>query len=164
MKLESLDDLLVHELQDVYNAENQLLKALPLMAEAASHPELRTAFETHLEETKQQIARLEQVFEHLGESPKGVTCKGMKGLIEEGSELIEEDATDSVKDAGLIVAAQKVEHYEMAAYGSCCVFAETLGLDEVKELLKQNLAEEEATDKKLTQLAEQIINVEAAVE
>lgn len=162
MKLESLHELFVHELQDLYNAETQLLKALPEMAASADAPELKAAFAAHLTETKGQISRLDKVFEELGESPKGKTCKGMKGLIEEGSEMISEDAEPSVKDAGLIVAAQKVEHYEIAGYGSCCVFAEMLGFENAKQLLKQNLAEEEATDKKLTQIAERIVNVEAA--
>jgi ferritin-like metal-binding protein YciE len=162
MKLESLHELFVHELQDLHNAETQLLKAIPLMAKAASSKELKSSFEKHLEETKRQVQRLEAVFGELGESPNGKTCVGMKGLIDEGSEMIQEDADPTVKDAGLIVAAQKVEHYEMAAYGSCCVFAETLGFDHIKQLLKETLSEEEATDKKLSQLAESVINVEAA--
>ncbi len=163
MKLESLHDLFVHELKDLYSAENQLLEALPEMAEAAQSPELKSAFETHLTETKQQVKRLEDVFRELEESPGDETCMGMQGLIEEGSDLIDEDADPTVKDAGLIVAAQKVEHYEIAAYGSCCVFAETLGFDRVKQILKETLAEEEATDKKLSQLAESVINVQAAM-
>jgi len=162
MRLESLHELLVHELQDLYDSENQLIESLPEMAAAAASGDLRAAFETHLEETKGQVERLKQVFQTLGESPEGKTCIGMQGLIEEGSELMEEDGDPTVKDAGLIVAAQKVEHYEIAAYGSACVFAETLGLDSVKQLLKQNLAEEEANDKKLTLLAERVVNVEAA--
>jgi len=162
MRLESLHELLVHVLQDLYDGENQLLESLPEMASAASSTDLRAAFEAHLKETEGQVERLKQVFQLLGESPEGKTCLGMEGLIEEGSELIEEDGDPTVKDAGLIVAAQKVEHYEIATYGSACVFAETLGLQDVKQLLKQNLAEEEATDRKLTQLAERVINVEAA--
>lgn len=162
MKLESLQDLFVHELQDLHNAETQLLKAIPQMARAASSPELKSSFEKHLEETRRQVERLEQVFRELGESPKGKVCMGMKGLIEEGSELIYENADAAVKDAGLIVAAQKVEHYEIAGYGSCCVFAETLGYDRIKKLLKETLSEEEATDKKLSRLAETVINVDAA--
>lgn len=162
--MESLHDLFVHELQDLYSAEQQLLKALPKMAAAASSPELRTAFETHLEETKLQVQRLDQVFEELNESPEGETCKGMKGLIEEGSAMISEDADPSVKDAGLIVAAQKVEHYEIAGYGSVCVFAGLLGIEKVKGLLKQTMAEEEAADHKLTQIAESIVNEEALSE
>ena len=163
MKLESLHDLFVHELQDLYSAENQLVKALPKMAAAASSRELKAGFEKHLQETQVQVRRLEQVFRELGESPGGKTCVGMQGLIDEGSKLIREDADPSVKDAGLIVAAQKVEHYEIAGYGSACVFAETLGFPNIKQLLKQTMTEEEATDKKLTQLAESTINVEAAI-
>jgi ferritin-like metal-binding protein YciE len=163
MKLESLHELFVHELQDLYSAENQLIKALPKMASAATSGELKAGFEKHLQETQVQVQRLEQVFSELGESPEGETCLGMKGLIDEGSKLIKEDADPTVKDAGLIVAAQKVEHYEIAGYGSACVFAETLGFENIKQILKQTLAEEEATDKKLTQLAEGVINVEAAM-
>jgi ferritin-like metal-binding protein YciE len=163
MKLESLHDLFVHELQDLYSAENQLLEALPEMAAAAQSAELKSAFQRHWEETKGQVKRLEDVFRELEESPGDETCMGMQGLIEEGSDLIDEDADPTVKDAGLIVAAQKVEHYEIAAYGSCCVFAETLGFDRVKQLLKETLAEEEATDKKLSHLAESVINVQAAI-
>jgi len=163
MKLESLHDLFVHELQDLYSAENQLLEALPEMAEAAASPQLKSAFQMHFEETKRQVERLDLVFKELEESAGDEMCMGMQGLIEEGSDLIDEDADPTVKDAGLIVAAQKVEHYEMAAYGSCCVFAETLGFDRVKQLLKETLSEEEATDKKLSQLAESIINVQAAL-
>lgn len=162
MTMESLHELFVHELRDLYSAENQLLKALPEMAEAANSPELKAAFETHAQETRVQAERLERIFRELEESPGNQTCLGMKGLIDEGSDLMEEDADPAVRDAGLIVAAQKVEHYEMAGYGSVCVFAETLGLDSAKQLLKETMAEEEATDKKLTQIAESVINVEAA--
>jgi len=162
MKLESLHDLFVHELRDLYSAENQLLKAIPEMAKAAGSRELKSAFEKHLKETQRQVQRLEDIFRELEESPKGELCLGMQGLIEEGSKLIEEEADVDVKDAGLIVAAQKVEHYEIASYGSCCVFAETLGFDRIKQLLKETLSEEEATDKKLSQLAESVINIEAA--
>lgn len=161
MKLESLHDLFVHELRDLYSAEGQLLEALPKMASAASTDQLRTAFENHLRQTEEQIRRLDEVFRELGESPEGETCLGMKGLIREGSDLIKEDADPSVKDAGLIVAAQKVEHYEIAGYGSTCVFAEILGYDRVKQLLKQTMAEEEQTDKLLTEIA-MSINVTAA--
>lgn len=163
MKLETLQDLFSHELQDLYDAEKQLVKALPIMAGAASSPELRSAFEMHLDETKNQVTRLEQVFQHLNQKPESKTCAAMKGLIEEGSDMVSENAEPTVKDAGLIVAAQKVEHYEMAGYGSACVFAEMLGLGQVKQLLKETMAEEEATDKKLTQLAESFINEQAAV-
>src|SRR5436190_1339807 len=137
MKMESLQELLSHELSDLYSAENQLLKALPKMAKAAASPELKAAFEEHLEETKGQVERLSSVFEKLGESPKRKKCKAMEGLIEEGSEVIELEGDDSVKDAALICAAQKVEHYEMAGYGCARTFASLLGLDEVAELLQE---------------------------
>jgi ferritin-like metal-binding protein YciE len=162
MKFESLHDLFVHELRDLHNSERQMLESLPKMAQAASSPELKAAFQQHEQETRQQVQRLDEVFRELGESPSEETCLGMEGLIAEGEELMEEEAESSVKDAGLIVAAQKAEHYEIAAYGSVCVFAETLGHDRAKQLLKQTMAEEEATDKKLSKLAESIINIEAA--
>src|ERR1044071_5072981 len=123
MKLDTLQNLYTDELRDLYNAENQLLKALPKMAKAASSEDLKEAFEKHLEQTKGHVERLEQVFEELGEKPKGKTCRAMKGLIEEGSEILEEDGEESVLDAGIIVAAQKVEHYEIAGYGSVRTFA-----------------------------------------
>ena len=160
-KLKSLDDLLVHELQDIYHAEGQITKALPKMAKAASHPELRAAFEEHLEQTEGQIERLEQVFKLLGLPAKGKKCDGMAGLIEEGKKMMEEDADPAVKDAALIAAAQKVEHYEIASYGCVCTYAEMLGYEQVHELLGQNLDEEETTDEKLTVLAENLINIEA---
>jgi ferritin-like metal-binding protein YciE len=162
MKLESLRELLVDELKDLYSAENQLVKALPKMAKAAASPELKAAFEEHLEETKGQVDRLVTIFEQLEGSPKGKKCKAMEGLIEEGSEVIEAEGEDSVKDAALICAAQKVEHYEMAGYGCARTFATLLGLDEVADLLQETLDEEGNADKKLTELAETVINVEAA--
>lgn len=162
MNLESLHELFVHELRDLYSAENQMLENLPEMVEAAQSQELKAAFQLHMEETTRQVERLNEIFRELGESPGDEMCMGMQGLIEEGSELIAEDADPTVKDAGLIVAAQKVEHYEIASYGSCCVFAETLGFDRIKQSLKETLSEEEATDKKLSQLAESVINVQAA--
>src|SRR5215216_2611920 len=160
-KLNSLDDLLVHELQDIYNAESQILKALPKMIKAASHPELQSAFEEHLEQTEGQVERLDQVFKLLGVPAKGRKCEGMAGLIEEGKKVMEEDAEPSVMDAALIAAAQKVEHYEIASYGCVCTYAEMLGYDQVHDLLGQNLEEEEVTDEKLTELAESVINIEA---
>jgi len=160
-KLNSLDDLLVHELQDIYNAENQILKALPKMIKAASHPELQSAFEEHLEQTEGQVERLDQVFKLLGVPAKGKKCEGMAGLLEEGKKVMEEDAEPSVMDAALISAAQKVEHYEIASYGCLCTYAELLGYDQVHDLLGQNLEEEEVTDEKLTELAESVINIEA---
>jgi ferritin-like metal-binding protein YciE len=159
--MDTLRELFIHELQDLYSAEQQILKALPKMAAAANSPDLRDAFQSHLAQTKDQIKRLDSIFEELDESPKGKTCKGMEGLVEEGSEIVSENAESAVKDAGLIVAAQKVEHYEIAGYGSVCVFAGLLGLPNIKQLLKQTMAEEEEADKKLTRIAEGIVNVEA---
>ena len=164
MKLDTLEQLYISELRDLYSAENQLIKALPKMAKAASSDELRNAFEKHLEQTKQHVERLEQIFEQLDESPKGKTCRAMKGLIEEGSEILEEDGEDSVLDAGIIVAAQKVEHYEIAGYGSVRTFATLLGQDEAAELLQSTLDEESDTNENLTQLAENIVNPEALTE
>jgi len=161
MKLESLNDLLVDELKDLYSAENQLLKALPKMAKAAASPELKAAFEEHLEETKGQVDRLVSIFESLGASPKGKKCVAMEGLIEEGKEILEEEGNEAVKDAALICAAQKVEHYEMAGYGCARTFANLLGLDDVANLLQETLDEEGNADKKLTEIAETNINVEA---
>jgi ferritin-like metal-binding protein YciE len=160
-KLNSLDDLLVHELQDIYNAEGQILKALPRMVKAATHPELQSAFEEHLEQTEGQVERLDQVFKLLGVPAKGRKCEGMAGLIEEGKKTMEEEAEPAVMDAALIAAAQKVEHYEIASYGCVCTYAEMLGYDQVHDLLGQNLEEEETTDEKLSALAESVINVEA---
>jgi ferritin-like metal-binding protein YciE len=160
-KLKSLDDLLVHELQDIYNAEGQILKALPKMIKAASHPELQGAFEEHLEQTEGQVERLNQVFKLLGVPAKGKKCDGMAGLIEEGKKIMEEEAEPAVMDAALIAAAQKVEHYEIASYGCLCTYAEMLGYEQVHDLLGQNLEEEETTDEKLSALAESVINLEA---
>jgi ferritin-like metal-binding protein YciE len=151
-----LRKLYTDELKDLYNAENQLVKALPKMAKAANSEELRSGFEEHLEQTKGHVQRLEQIFEMLGESPKGKKCKGMEGLIEEGSEMIEEDFEGSVKDAGLIGAAQRVEHYEIAGYGTVKALAETLGESEHVSLIDQTLQEEKETDEKLSALASQI--------
>jgi ferritin-like metal-binding protein YciE len=160
-KLASLDDLLVHELQDIYNAEGQILKALPKMTKAATHPELKQAFEEHRQQTEGQVRRLEQAFKLLGVPAKGKKCEGMAGLIEEGKKVMEQDAETAVMDAALIAAAQKVEHYEIASYGCILTYAEMLGYDQVHELLGQNLDEEETTDQKLTALAENVINQEA---
>jgi ferritin-like metal-binding protein YciE len=157
---EGLRELYIDELKDIYNAENQLVKALPKMAKAATSQELRQGFEEHLEQTKGHVQRLEQIFQKLEESPKGKKCKGMEGLVEEGSEVMGEDFEGSLMDAALIGAAQRVEHYEIAAYGTVCAFAEELGEDEHAELLKETLEEEKETDEKLTKLAEQI-NAEA---
>jgi ferritin-like metal-binding protein YciE len=156
-----LQELLVDELKDIYSAENQIIKALPKMAKAASSPELKRAFERHLEETKRQVERLDQIGEALDIKMTGKKCKGMEGLIEEGKEIMSEDLEDDTLDAGLIGAAQKVEHYEIAAYGTARAHANLLGLNKSARLLQQTLDEEGNTDKKLTQLAESIINVEA---
>jgi ferritin-like metal-binding protein YciE len=156
-----LEELLIDELKDLYSAENQIVKALPKMAKAASSPELKRAFERHLEETKRQVERLNQIGEQLEVRLSGKKCKGMEGLIEEGKEIIEEDLDEDATDAGLIGAAQKVEHYEIAAYGTARTHASLLGYNKVARLLQQTLDEEGNTDKKLTALAESVINVEA---
>jgi ferritin-like metal-binding protein YciE len=157
----TLHELLVDEIKDLYHAEKQLTKALPKMAKAASHEDLREAFEAHLEETREQVTRLEEVFEALGEKPKAKPCHGMAGIIEEGSDLMKEDAEEAVMDAGLIAAAQRAEHYEIGSYGTCVAWAQLLGLDDVAALLEQTLEEEKAADKKLSALAEQEINQNA---
>jgi ferritin-like metal-binding protein YciE len=164
MKLDTLQKLYTDELRDLYNAENQLLKALPKMAKAASSRELKDAFEKHLEQTKTHVERLERVFEELDEKPKGKTCRAMKGLIEEGSEILKEDGDDSVLDAGIIVAAQKVEHYEIAGYGSARTFAHLLGQNKAAELLQATLDEESETNEILNKLAENVVNPEALME
>jgi ferritin-like metal-binding protein YciE len=164
MTLNTLEQLYISELRDLYSAENQLLKALPKMAKGASSPELKDAFEKHLEQTKGHVARLEELFEQLDESPKGKTCQAMKGLIEEGAEILKEDGEDSVLDAGMIVAAQKVEHYEIAGYGSVRTFANLLGKDEEAKLLQSTLDEESETNEILNGLAESIVNPEAVSE
>jgi ferritin-like metal-binding protein YciE len=160
----TLQEKLVDEVRDLYHAEKQLIKALPKMAKAASHDDLRDGFETHLEETREHVTRLEEVFEALGEKVRAKPCKGMAGIIEEGSELIQEEDAGAVMDAALIAAAQRVEHYEITAYGSCVAWARLLGMDDVVSLLEQTLEEEKATDKKLTALAEQEVNLNAASE
>ena len=156
-----LDGLLQDELRDLYSAESQIIKALPKMAKAASSPELRRAFERHLEETRRQVERLDQIGAELEMKLTGKKCKGMEGLLAEGRELMEEDLEEDALDAGLIGAAQKVEHYEIAAYGTARTHAEMLGYRRIAKLLQQTLNEEGATDKKLTQLAESVVNYEA---
>ena len=158
----NLHDLLVDELKDLYHAEKQLTKALPKMAKAATHEGLRDALESHLEETREHVARLEEAFGALDMSPKAKPCAGMAGIIEEGSDLLEEDAEPGVLDAGIIAAAQRAEHYEIGAYGTCAEWARLLGLDEVVSLLERTLNEEKAADQKLTALAESGINEAAA--
>jgi ferritin-like metal-binding protein YciE len=164
MKLDNLRKLYIEELRDLYSAENQLLKALPKMAKGASSDELKQAFESHLQETEGHVERLETIFEDLDESPKGKTCHAMKGLVEEGSEILEEEGDESVLDAGIIAAAQKVEHYEIASYGTVRTFAELLGEKDAAKLLQETLDEEGAADEKLTELAEGIVNPEALSE
>jgi ferritin-like metal-binding protein YciE len=156
MPEQGLNDLYIDELKDLYSAETQLVKALPKMAKGAASDELRKGFEEHLEQTKGHVQRLEQIFEALGESPKGKKCKGMEGLIEEGSEVLEEDYEGNILDAALIGAAQRVEHYEIAGYGTVRAMAESLGESEHVTLLTETLDEEKEADEKLTQLAEEI--------
>lgn len=160
--LGSLEDLYLEQLQDLYDAEHQILKALPKMLEAATAPELKRAFELHLQQTQGQIRRLEQVFQQIGATPQGKVCAAMQGLITEGEELMSTRADPTVMDAGLIAAAQRVEHYEMAGYGCLRTWARQLGYNQAVQLLQQTLEEEEHTDRQLTQIAEQSINVKAA--
>ena len=163
MKLESLKDLYLEQLKDLYSAETQIIEALPKMAEAANSPDLRKAFNDHLRQTDEHVRRLERIFQDLQESPKGHTCEGMKGLVKEGSEMVKMRGEPSVLDAGLISAAQRVEHYEMAGYGTVRTYAEMLGKTEHVSLLERTLQEEEKADELLTELAESHINQEAQV-
>jgi ferritin-like metal-binding protein YciE len=160
-KLESVEVLLAQEIKDLYSAESQLVKALPKMAKAATSPELQEAITTHLEETKVHVERLEEVAKLLDITPRGKVCKAMKGLVEEGSEVIEEEGEGAIIDLAIIGAAQKVEHYEIASYGTARALAETLGLDDVAEILQTTLDEEGNTDKLLTGIAEQLAPVAA---
>jgi ferritin-like metal-binding protein YciE len=161
----TLQDLLIEELQDLYDAEHQIIKVLPQLAKAASGGALRGAFESHLEETRNQITRLEDVFVTMGRKASGKHCAGIAGIIEEGSKLLKQREIDgAVRDAGLIAGAQKVEHYEMCGYGTCAAWARTLGLDEVAELLEETLEEEKAADQTLSDLAEQEVNISATHE
>lgn len=162
MKLDSLHKLYVEQLKDIYSAENQLVEALPKMAKAATSSDLQQAFRDHLEETKGHVKRIEQIFENLEYSPNGPKCKAMEGLIEEGEELLKEDDIEpDVLDAALIAAAQRVEHYEIAAYGTVHTYAEQLGYDDATELLQETLDEEYDADDKLSELAVNSINIEA---
>jgi ferritin-like metal-binding protein YciE len=163
MKLNSLHDLYITELKDLYDAENRIVKALPKMVEAANSPDLRNAFQEHLEETRNHSRRLEQIFQKLNEAPKGEKCKGIVGILDEGEDQIDdaEDAPPAVSDASLISAAQRVEHYEIAAYGTARTFARRLGYEDQAQLLNETLQEEGNADKKLTSLAESYINEEA---
>jgi ferritin-like metal-binding protein YciE len=161
MRLDSLENLFLHEIKDLHNAEKQLIKALPKMAKAAASQELRQLLEEHLEETKTQLERLETILEKLGKPARGMHCKGMEGLIEEGDKLMSEEGDEMVKEAGLIGAAQKVEHYEIASYGCARTYAEMLGMMEAAELLQTTLDEEKAADQKLNQLAMSQVNPQA---
>ena len=156
MSVESMDELLLDELKDLYSAEKQITKSLPKLAKAATSPELKQAFESHLEETKGQIERLDRVFQILGKSSKGKMCHGMKGVLEEGAEVLEETEKGDLRDAALISAAQRVEHYEMAGYGCVREYAKILGQKEIASLLDETLKEEEAADEKLGNIAKQV--------
>jgi ferritin-like metal-binding protein YciE len=161
MKLGSLKDLYIQELKDLYSAENQILKALPKMMSSASSQQVQQAFQSHLEQTKSQIERLNEIFSRMGESGRGHKCEGMEGIITEGETFIKSSGDPSVKDAALISCAQKVEHYEMAGYGTCRTYAQILGENEAASLLEKTLEEEKKTDKLLTRIAEQSVNVQS---
>lgn len=163
MIFDSLEKLLAHELKDIYSAENQLLKVLPDMAKAASNADLKVAFEDHLKETKNQVKRIEKIMKTMDFAPGGHRCAGMAGLIEEGKDMIDADAEASVRDAGLICAAQRVEHYEIAAYGSAAALAEQLGNREAADVLYESLEEEGLADRKLSRLATRFVNFKAQV-
>jgi ferritin-like metal-binding protein YciE len=156
MKVESIEDLFLDELKDLYSAEKQITKALPKLVKAASTRELSAAFDSHLQETKGHVERLEEIFQKLGKKGTGKTCEGMKGVLEEGSEVIQEIEKGPIRDAGLIAAAQRVEHYEIAGYGSVRSFAQLLGKQDIAELLEETLGEEKAADEKLTKISESV--------
>jgi len=160
-KMQTLDDLYMDMLKDLYSAEKQLVKALPKMAKNAQSPDLQRAFQDHLKQTEGHVERIERIFSELGGSPRGKKCVGMEGLVEEGNELLQEDVEPDVLDAGLIAAAQKVEHYEIASYGTVRTWAERLGYHNAAQLLQQTLDEEGDANKKLTQIAESHVNMEA---
>lgn len=162
--MEALQKLLMHELSDIYDAETQIVKALPKLIQNASSSQLQLAFKEHLTVTKRQIERLNEVFETLGEKREETKCKGMAGLIAEGDEILKEGFEESTQDAGLIGAAQRVEHYEIAAYGTARTLAQTLGNNDVAQLLAESLEEEKEADQRLTQIAESMVNVQAASE
>ena len=164
MARESLQEVYVEQLKDLYSAEQQILRALPKMADAAVHPQLRKAFTEHEQVTRVHVERLERIFDQLGEPPGGHKCKGMEGLLAEGDEVIEEHDESDARDAAMIAAAQRVEHYEIAGYGTVRTFANMLGLGEHADLLQQTLDEEGKTDHKLTELAETVINIDAVRE
>jgi len=156
MSVDSMQKLFVEELRDLYSAENQITKALPKMVKAATSTELRTALDHHLKETEGQIQRLDQIFQMLGENPKGKNCDGMKGVLDEGSQMLGDAKEGDVRDAAMISAGQRVEHYEMAAYGTVRTYAERLGKPRIVELLQKTLEEEKAADKKLTEISQQV--------
>ena len=160
-KMGTLEDLYVDMLKDLYSAEKQLVKALPKMAKSAQSPDLQKAFQEHLGQTEQHVERIERIFSNLEGTPRGKKCVGMEGLIEEGAELLKEDVDPDVLDAGLIAAAQKVEHYEIASYGTARAWAEKMGHDDAARLLQETLDEESTANETLTQLAENHINMEA---
>ena len=162
MELNTLKDLYVHELKDLFSAEQQLVKALPKMAKAAANKELAAGFQQHLQQTKEHAQRLQQILSNHEQTIRGPKCKGMEGIVAEGAEMIEEEADEEVKDAGLIAAAQRVEHYEIAGYGTAQTYAELLGDKEGQKLLQTTLEEEKQTDQKLSKLATSVINVAAA--
>jgi ferritin-like metal-binding protein YciE len=161
MKIETMEDLFLEQIEDLYDAERRLVKALPKMAEASTSQTLRQAFQSHLIETEGHVSRLEKVFRILGQDPKSQTCDAMKGLVSEGEDIVSDIDASSLRDAGLIAAANRVEHYEIAAYGSARTFAQTLGLNEAASLLEQTLQEEKKADQKLTDIAESMVNSEA---
>ncbi|QHL86252.1 DUF892 family protein [Nibribacter ruber] len=161
MKLTSLSDLFIHQLKDLYNAEQQLLKAMPDMLEKATNKNLKTAINSHMLETENQIQRLQKCFQTLGVDGNGEKCKAMEGLLKEAKEFMEHDADPEVMDAGLIASAQRVEHYEIAGYGTACTYAKFLGHTEVLNLLQETLSEEKKTDEKLTFIAETAVNRKA---
>ncbi len=160
-KIKSLDELFLEELKDLYSAENQLIKALPKMAKAITSTELKSAIEHHLEQTKNHASRLEEAFKELGQKPSQTTCKAMKGLIEEGEDVVSKAEKCAARDAGIIGAAQRVEHYEIAAYGTAQSHASLLGYNRIEQLLQETLGEEKAADKHLNQIAEDSVNPEA---
>ena len=162
MEIESLQELLIEEMRDIYSAEVQLTKAMPKMAKKASDPKLKKAFETHLKETEVQIQRLQKIFDKLGKKPTGKKCAAMEGLVEEGKEMMAEDMDEETMDAALIAVAQKIEHYEIASYGTVRTWARHIGDEQTAKLLQQTLDEEGKTDKLLTEMAENNINVQAA--
>jgi len=161
MKIESMEELFLEQIEDLYDAEERLVKALPKMAEASTSTSLRQAFESHLRQTEGHVTRLETIFRQMNKTPKGETCDAMKGLVSEGQDMVSHIDQSPLRDAGLIAAANRVEHYEIAAYGSARTFAQTLGLTQAATLLEQTLQEEKDADHKLTQLAEKMVNEEA---